>query len=585
MWTAALALACGSDDRVDLVVELRTDFLPAVDFVGTEVRLDGLAEPESLLAYDKDVREPFRIARFAGLERGARTVDVRLISAEGQVVFRRPVRVELRANTGVTITAHRRCLNIECDDGQACLGGACVDATCVEERPEACDALECVDCGEACETSDDCSNVGSCRGECLSGRCGVDVVSECGASALCHPDDGCLELATPATGSIVVAVVGDGVVSNDELGDCGPDERCEYSLPLGSRHVFVGRANPGSRSWGWIRGCTDGETCEVEADGSAGVTADLHAIFAPPTGELVTLELQSVASEPWVDSIDDLWANPDDSILLASAVSNRIYRVTLSGDTANYEIVAGTGSAGFVNGPARGGGELAQFAQPMGVASDDAGNIYVADNGNARIRRIDASGMVTTFAGSGSGVASDGPLATAGVPRPREVVWRSSDRTVWVLENETGTVRIIDEAADEVRTPSIGVDARGDFAADDAGRIAFFHHQMLFEVPPDSEESSRVPTFCNELTGWGGNGWRVATAAGQIALRKSHLCVANSDTSRFVLRAGSMMVDGPDYEARLGTTQQLVLMPDGQRIVFADLESGEPPVLRLYRPL
>jgi DNA-binding beta-propeller fold protein YncE len=66
---------------------------------------------------------------------------------------------------------------------------------------------------------------------------------------------------------------------------------------------------------------------------------------------------------------------------------------------------AGTGVAGAVNGPAA----MAQFNEPAGLALDADGALYVADKGNRSIRRIDASGAVSTVASSGlvdpSGVA------------------------------------------------------------------------------------------------------------------------------------------------------------------------------------
>ncbi|MBI1789563.1 MAG: hypothetical protein HYR60_18675 [Acidobacteria bacterium] len=58
---------------------------------------------------------------------------------------------------------------------------------------------------------------------------------------------------------------------------------------------------------------------------------------------------------------------------------------------------------------------LARLSGPFGVAADDAGNVYIADTSNNRIRRIDAaSGNISTIAGNASGVAGgDGGPATA----------------------------------------------------------------------------------------------------------------------------------------------------------------------------
>ncbi|MCI4355000.1 MAG: hypothetical protein L3K06_06505, partial [Thermoplasmata archaeon] len=73
------------------------------------------------------------------------------------------------------------------------------------------------------------------------------------------------------------------------------------------------------------------------------------------------------------------------------------------GDAANVTVVAGTGVSGFNDGAAA----QAQFAAPAGVAVDPAGNIYVTDVSNHRIRKITPDGVVSTIAGCGpSGVAT-----------------------------------------------------------------------------------------------------------------------------------------------------------------------------------
>ena len=86
----------------------------------------------------------------------------------------------------------------------------------------------------------------------------------------------------------------------------------------------------------------------------------------------------------------------DGNVLIADTGNHRIRRATPSGVLAT---VAGTGTQGFCgdNGPAA----AACFDTPMDVKLDSRGNLYVADTGNNRIRRIDAaSGIVTTVVGA-----------------------------------------------------------------------------------------------------------------------------------------------------------------------------------------
>lgn len=74
--------------------------------------------------------------------------------------------------------------------------------------------------------------------------------------------------------------------------------------------------------------------------------------------------------------------------------------------------IAGNGTAAFSGDGAP--ANLAEVNTPYGVAADAAGNVYIADYGNNRIRKIDASGIISTIAGTGTpGFFGDGGAATA----------------------------------------------------------------------------------------------------------------------------------------------------------------------------
>ena len=85
---------------------------------------------------------------------------------------------------------------------------------------------------------------------------------------------------------------------------------------------------------------------------------------------------------------------------IADSNNNRIRKVTVS--TGIITTIAGTGSTTFSgdNGPAT----SATLNNPLRVALDSAGNVYIADYANHRIRKVTVStGIITTIAGTGTG--------------------------------------------------------------------------------------------------------------------------------------------------------------------------------------
>ena len=99
------------------------------------------------------------------------------------------------------------------------------------------------------------------------------------------------------------------------------------------------------------------------------------------------------------------------NIYIADASDHRVRRVSKNGI---IQTVAGTGVFGFSGdgGPAT----QAQLNSPYGLTLDPQGNLYLADLGNARIRRVALDGTIETVAGGGTlaaGGANDGALATS----------------------------------------------------------------------------------------------------------------------------------------------------------------------------
>ncbi|RAJ96008.1 putative secreted protein (Por secretion system target) [Larkinella arboricola] len=103
------------------------------------------------------------------------------------------------------------------------------------------------------------------------------------------------------------------------------------------------------------------------------------------------------------------------NLFIADFGNNRIRKVTANGTIST---VAGTGTQGFTGdgGPAT----TASLRHPRGVAVDTQGNLFIADLDNQRIRKVSSGGIITTVAGNGTyGSGGDGgPATSAGIGSP-----------------------------------------------------------------------------------------------------------------------------------------------------------------------
>ena len=97
------------------------------------------------------------------------------------------------------------------------------------------------------------------------------------------------------------------------------------------------------------------------------------------------------------------------NLYIADSQNHRIRKVATNGIITT---IAGTGSYGFSGDG--GAATAANLANPAGVALDGSGNLYIADSQNHRIRKVATSGIITTVAGTGvAGYGGDGAAATA----------------------------------------------------------------------------------------------------------------------------------------------------------------------------
>jgi hypothetical protein len=150
------------------------------------------------------------------------------------------------------------------------------------------------------------------------------------------------------------------------------------------------------------------------------------------------------------------------NLYIVAPFQNQVFKVDAAGILT---VLAGDGAPAF-----RGDGGAAREASlntPSGVAVDVAGNVYISDLGNSRIRRVDAAtGTIATIAGTGAPVfgGDGGPAAGARVNRPSGLAFDSHDN-LYIADSENGRVRRIDAATGVITTVAGGGALTGDGVA------------------------------------------------------------------------------------------------------------------------
>ncbi|WP_081053293.1 hypothetical protein [Burkholderia territorii] len=122
-------------------------------------------------------------------------------------------------------------------------------------------------------------------------------------------------------------------------------------------------------------------------------------------------------------------------IIVADVKNNAIRRIDGNG---NVSTIAGNGLPGDMDGPVN----IATFGEPNAVATDFSGNIYIADTDNHAIRKIDGSGIVSTFAGAAAPGYLDGDRTQSQFNGPRGIATDNLGN-VYVADSGNNTIRKI----------------------------------------------------------------------------------------------------------------------------------------------
>ena len=131
------------------------------------------------------------------------------------------------------------------------------------------------------------------------------------------------------------------------------------------------------------------------------------------------------------------------NVYIADTNNNKVLKLSNGALTT----VAGVGGAGAFSGDG-GQANLAQLNAPRGVAVDGAGNVYIADYTNQRIRMVSTTGIITTIAGNGkSGYAGDGGPGTSAILSQPSGLWVDSKFNVYVADTNNNVIRTLTPAS------------------------------------------------------------------------------------------------------------------------------------------
>ena len=228
------------------------------------------------------------------------------------------------------------------------------------------------------------------------------------------------------------------------------------------------------------------------------------------------------------NSPESLASDQAGNLYVADMNGNSIRKITPSGVVST---LAGTGAAGSADGAA----SAATFLEPTAVAVDASGNVYVGDAGNNKVRMVSADGVVSTLAGNGAAGFADGAAASA-------MFWFNGVG-VGVAVDGAGNVYVGDYYNNRIRKISGGVvstlaGSATPGSADGTGASASFNGPSGIVV--DSSGNIYVADYANHAVRKVAPGGLVTTLSGGFA--NPHSVGVDSAGNVYVADVGTNLI-------------------------------------------
>jgi uncharacterized protein (TIGR03437 family) len=247
------------------------------------------------------------------------------------------------------------------------------------------------------------------------------------------------------------------------------------------------------------------------------------------------------------------------NLYIADAGNNRIRKVS----NGIITTIAGTGTKGFTGdgGP----GTKAALNNPYGVSVDSAGNVFIADYGNVRIRLLSANGAINTLAGFAAGYGGDGgPAINATLSFPTGTVSDPSTGNVYIADSGNNVIRLMTPNG-----PSVGgVASAGQFGA-------------LPAVAPGSWIEIYGGNLATNVRSWTGGDFTNGGLTAPTALDGNAVTIGGQPAYIDYISGGQINAQVP---SSVGTGQQplVVTNADGGKATFTVTVNAVEP--GLYAP-